>query len=216
MITISKSTEGVRKFRQFMEEAADLVVRYGGSLSANTETAGSRELLPKCLAPNDQAFASSNRSGPDWKMNPGKLINPIGSTKISASARYDRGSPTHFKFPTTTAAWQRRPCVASESASAVATRRKSCVPASASPEEEHSTAPRPLLWEMTKGDVIQDGWQSEPVKESLDLCLACKGCKKRLPRRVDVATYKAEFLSHLLRNQSPSTPCAGLSQFDCG
>jgi Fe-S oxidoreductase len=34
------------------------------------------------------------------------------------------------------------------------------------------------------------------VKESLDLCLACKGCKSDCPVGVDVATYKAEFLSH--------------------
>ena len=34
------------------------------------------------------------------------------------------------------------------------------------------------------------------MKESLDLCLACKGCKSDCPVGVDVATYKAEFLSH--------------------
>ena len=49
---------------------------------------------------------------------------------------------------------------------------------------------------MTQGEVIRDGWRSEEVKESLDLCLACKGCKSDCPVGVDVATYKAEFLSH--------------------
>ena len=34
------------------------------------------------------------------------------------------------------------------------------------------------------------------MKESLDLCLACKGCKGDCPVNVDIATYKAEFLSH--------------------
>ena len=64
-------------------------------------------------------------------------------------------------------------------------------------EEEHSTRGRAhLLWEMANGDIIQDGWRSEEVKESLDLCLACKGCKTECPVSVDVATYKAEFLSH--------------------
>ncbi len=64
-------------------------------------------------------------------------------------------------------------------------------------DEEHSTRGRAhLLWEMTKGDVIKDGWQNEAVKDSLDLCLACKGCKSDCPVGVDVATYKAEFLSH--------------------
>ena len=41
-----------------------------------------------------------------------------------------------------------------------------------------------------------DGWRNEAVKESLDLCLACKGCKSDCPVSVDMATYKAEFLSH--------------------
>ena len=64
-------------------------------------------------------------------------------------------------------------------------------------EEEHSTRGRAhLLWEMTQGEVIKDRWQNEAVKESLDLCLACKGCKSDCPTGVDVATYKAEFLSH--------------------
>lgn len=64
-------------------------------------------------------------------------------------------------------------------------------------EEEHSTRGRArLLWEMTQGEVIQARWRDEHVKESLDLCLACKGCKSDCPVSVDVASYKAEFLSH--------------------
>ena len=64
-------------------------------------------------------------------------------------------------------------------------------------DEEHSTRGRAhLLWEMAQGDVIRDGWRDEVVKESLDLCLSCKGCKSDCPVSVDLATYKAEFLSH--------------------
>jgi Fe-S oxidoreductase len=64
-------------------------------------------------------------------------------------------------------------------------------------EEMHSTRGRArLLWEMLNGDVLEGGWRSEPVREALDLCLACKGCKSDCPVNVDMATYKAEFLSH--------------------
>ncbi len=64
-------------------------------------------------------------------------------------------------------------------------------------EEMHSTRGRAhLLFEMLRGDPLQDGWKSEPVREALDLCLACKGCKSDCPVNVDMATYKAEFLSH--------------------
>jgi Fe-S oxidoreductase len=49
---------------------------------------------------------------------------------------------------------------------------------------------------MTQGELVRDKWADESVKESLDLCLACKGCKSDCPVGVDVATYKAEFFSH--------------------
>jgi Fe-S oxidoreductase len=63
-------------------------------------------------------------------------------------------------------------------------------------EEEHSTRGRAhLLFEMLQGDPIK-GWHSEAVKDALDLCLACKGFKGDCPVQVDMATYKAEFLSH--------------------
>ncbi|MGE5291173.1 MAG: (Fe-S)-binding protein, partial [Micromonosporaceae bacterium] len=64
-------------------------------------------------------------------------------------------------------------------------------------EEEHSTRGRArLLAEMIRGDVISNGWRSTEVRDALDLCLACKGCRKDCPVDVDMATYKAEFLSH--------------------
>src|SRR5437870_13535924 len=64
-------------------------------------------------------------------------------------------------------------------------------------EERHTTRGRAhLLFEMLQGGPLDRGWKDEHVKESLDLCLACKGCKSECPVNVDMATYKAEFLSH--------------------
>jgi Fe-S oxidoreductase len=67
-------------------------------------------------------------------------------------------------------------------------------------EEEHSTRGRArLLFEMLDGhgdSPVGDGWRSTEVRDALDLCLACKGCKTDCPANVDMATYKAEFLSH--------------------
>jgi Fe-S oxidoreductase len=72
-------------------------------------------------------------------------------------------------------------------------------------EEEHSTRGRArLLFEMLDGHgdgPIEDGWRSEEVKDALDLCLACKGCKTDCPAGVDMATYKAEFLAHHYRHR---------------
>src|SRR5207248_9759644 len=64
-------------------------------------------------------------------------------------------------------------------------------------EERHSTRGRArLLFEMLKGDPIDDGWRADAVKESLDLCLSCKGCTGDCPVHVDIPTYKAAFLPH--------------------
>jgi len=198
-----ESTEGVRKFRQFMEDAADLVVRYGGSLSGEHGDGQARaELLPKMFGPEImQAFREfKSLWDPDWKMNPGKLIEPYRlDENLRLGPGYDPWQPeTHFKFPddhgSLAAATLR--CVG------VGKCRRDeggvmCPSFRVTRDEEHSTRGRAhLLWEMTKGDVIKDGWQNEAVKESLDLCLACKGCKSDCPVGVDVATYKAEFLSH--------------------
>ncbi|HZZ71402.1 MAG TPA: (Fe-S)-binding protein [Pirellulales bacterium] len=64
-------------------------------------------------------------------------------------------------------------------------------------EEKDCTRGRAhLLFEMMNGETLTDGWKNEAVKDALDLCLACKGCKGDCPVNVDMATYKAEFLAH--------------------
>ena len=216
-----ESTEGVRKFRQFMEEAADLVVRYGGSLSGEHGDGQARgELLPKMFGPElMQAFREfKSLWDPDWKMNPGKLIEPYRlDENLRLGAGYDPWQPeTHFKFP------DDHGSLASATLRCVGVgkcRRDAggvmCPSFRVTRDEEHSTRGRAhLLWEMTKGDVIQDGWQNEAVKESLDLCLACKGCKSDCPVGVDVATYKSEFLSHYYETNRRPLNALALSNFD--
>jgi FAD/FMN-containing dehydrogenase/Fe-S oxidoreductase len=198
-----ETTEGVRQFRKFMEEAADLVIRYGGSLSGEHGDGQARgELLPKMFGPElMQAFREfKSLWDPDWKMNPGKLIEPNRlDENLRLGAGYAPWQPeTHFKFP------QDHGSLAAATLRCVGVgkcRRDSggvmCPSYRVTRDEEHSTRGRAhLLWEMTKKETIKDGWQNEAVKESLDLCLACKGCKSDCPVGVDVATYKAEFLSH--------------------
>jgi Fe-S oxidoreductase len=133
-------------------------------------------------------------------MNPGKVIEPYKlDENLRLGADYKPWEPqTHFKFPEDhgSLAHAALRCVG------VGKCRHDeggvmCPSFRATREEQHSTRGRAhLLWEMTKGDVIQDGWRDQHVKDSLDLCLACKGCKSDCPVGVDVATYKAEFLAH--------------------
>jgi FAD/FMN-containing dehydrogenase/Fe-S oxidoreductase len=198
-----QSAPGIAAFRKFMNLAADLVIRYGGSLSGEHGDGQSRaELLPKMFGPElIQAFNQFKSIwDPAWKMNPGKLVEPYRMDEnLRLGPDYQPWEPaTHFKF------------VEDHGSLAHATLRcvgvgkcrqyeggVMCPSFRVTREEEQSTRGRAhLLWEMTKGEVIKDGWQSKAVKDSLDLCLACKGCKSDCPVGVDVATYKAEFLSH--------------------
>ena len=198
-----QSKEGIAKYRRFVEEAADLVVSYGGSLSGEHGDGQSRaELLPKMFGPElMEAFHKFKTAwDPDWKMNPGKLIEPYKLDEdLRLGANYSPWEPqTHFQFPQDHGSLSH---AALRCVGVGKCRREEggvmCPSWRATHDEEHSTRGRAhLLWEMTQGEVIRDGWRSEEVKHSLDLCLACKGCKSDCPVSVDVATYKAEFLSH--------------------
>jgi FAD/FMN-containing dehydrogenase/Fe-S oxidoreductase len=198
-----QSVTGIANYRKFVEEAADLVVGYGGSLSGEHGDGHSRaELWPRMFGQElMQAFHEfKGLWDPEWKMNPGKLVEPYKLDEhLRLGAEYRPWEPqTHFQFP------EDHGSLASSTLRCVGVgkcRRYDggvmCPSFRVTGEERHSTRGRAhLLWEMTKGEVIRDGWRDEHVKESLDLCLACKGCKSDCPVGVDVATYKAEFLSH--------------------
>jgi Fe-S oxidoreductase len=198
-----QSEEGIARFREFMNEAADLVVGYGGSLSGEHGDGQARaELLPKMFGRElIQAFNEFKSAwDPDWKMNPGKVVQPYRMDEnLRLGAHYHPWEPrTHFKFS------QDHGSLAHAALRCVGVGKcrhyqggVMCPSFRVTREEEHSTRGRAhLLWEMTKGEVIRDGWRSEEVKDSLDLCLSCKGCRSDCPVSVDLATYKAEFLSH--------------------
>jgi FAD/FMN-containing dehydrogenase/Fe-S oxidoreductase len=203
-----QTAEGVAKYRKFVEEATDLVVSYGGSLSGEHGDGQSRaELLPKMFGPElVQGFREFKAIwDPDWKMNPGKVVEPYRlDENLRLGAGYRPWEPqTHFQFSDDNGSLAHATlrCVG------VGKCRNyeggvMCPSFRVTREEEHSTRGRAhLLWEMTKRDVIKDGWRDRHVKDSLDLCLSCKGCKSDCPVGVDVATYKAEFLSHYYENR---------------
>ncbi|HLK52453.1 MAG TPA: FAD-linked oxidase C-terminal domain-containing protein, partial [Candidatus Angelobacter sp.] len=200
---------GIKNFRAFMEEAADMVVQLGGSLSGEHGDGQARgELLVKMFGPElMEAFREFKRIwDPGWKMNPGKKIdaNPLdenlrlGATYRPAPVKtYFSFSDDHGHYPESTLR-----CVG------VSKCRKEdggtmCPSYMATREEKHSTRGRArLLFEMLRGDPLEGGWKNEYVKEALDLCLACKACKSECPIQVDMATHKAEFLAHYYEGHS--------------
>jgi FAD/FMN-containing dehydrogenase/Fe-S oxidoreductase len=197
-----QTKRGIASYHEFIQEAADLVVRYGGSLSGEHGDGQSRaELLPRMFGPElVRAFREFKAIwDPTGRMNPGKVVDPYDADenlRLGAEFRSPRPA-THFKYPDDDGDFARATlrCVGVGEC-----RREHggtmCPSYRATREEMHSTRGRAhLLFEMMRGKEL-NGWRDEGVHEALDLCLACKGCKGECPVNVDVATYKAEFLSH--------------------
>jgi FAD/FMN-containing dehydrogenase/Fe-S oxidoreductase len=198
-----ESENGIRKYSEFIERAADLVVGYGGSLSGEHGDGQSRAaLLPKMFGPElIKAFREFKTAwDPENKLNPHKVVDAYLPTEnLRLGADYKPLEPrTHFKFPDDDGSFAKATlrCIG------LGACRKTdggamCPSYMVTLEEAHSTRGRAhMLFEMLQGEVTQSGWGDEHVKEALELCLSCKACKSECPANVDIATYKAEFLSH--------------------
>ena len=197
------TTEGIEKYREFVTKAAHLCVEHGGSLSGEHGDGQARgELLP-IMYGNDlvRAFAEFKAIwDPQHKMNPGKVVHPYKlDENLRWGTNYEPWEPkTHFTFPEDhgSFAFAANRCVGTGKC------RKHnegtmCPSYMVTREEAYSTRGRArLLFEMLQGNPVGKGWRDQTVKDALDLCLACKGCKGECPVNVDMATYKAEFLAH--------------------
>ncbi len=198
-----RTRTGVEHWRGFLAAAADLVVKYGGSLSGeHGDGQAKAEFLPRMFgAELMQAFREFKAVwDPGNRMNPGKLINAYAADSHLRLGPDYRPAPqkTVFAFRSEVGDGFVRAtehCVGMGKCRS-ASGATMCPSYRATGEERYSTRGRArLLAEMLRGEVIQDGWASEEVKEALDWCLGCKGCRSDCPTHTDMAAYKAEFMS---------------------
>jgi FAD/FMN-containing dehydrogenase/Fe-S oxidoreductase len=202
-----RTADGVAAFRDFLQHAAELVVSYGGSLSGEHGDGQARaELLTVMYGDRlVRAFGELKELfDPADRMNPGKVVaahRVDQDLRLGADFRPRDDRDARFGYPEDEHSFNRAVlrCVG------IGNCRSHhggvmCPSYRATGEEEHSTRGRArLLFEMIGGHTdspVTDGWRSTAVRDALDLCLACKGCKSDCPVGVDMATYKAEFLSH--------------------
>ncbi|MES4826742.1 FAD-binding and (Fe-S)-binding domain-containing protein, partial [Streptomyces anthocyanicus] len=199
------SEAGVARFRRFSEELADVVVAHGGSLSGEHGDGQARaELLPRMYGPETVALFERAKAvwDPDDLLNPGMLVRPA---PLDANLRFSvlprEPVDVEFGYPSDggdfSAAVRRCVGVAKCRTTSVSGAGVMCPSFRATGDEAHSTRGRArLLHEMLAGELVTDGWRSTEVRDALDLCLSCKGCRSDCPVEVDMATYKAEFLHH--------------------
>ncbi|WP_443075255.1 FAD-linked oxidase C-terminal domain-containing protein [Streptomyces sp. NBC_01483] len=199
------TSAGTARFRRFSEELAELVVSHGGSLSGEHGDGQARaELLPRMYGTELVGLFERAKDlwDPDDLLNPGMLVRPHRLDENLRFAVLPR-EPVDvvFGYPADggdfSAAVRRCVGVAKCRTTTAADSGVMCPSFRATGEEEHSTRGRArLLHEMLAGEVVTDGWRSTEVRDALDLCLSCKGCRSDCPVGVDMATYKAEFLHH--------------------
>jgi FAD/FMN-containing dehydrogenase/Fe-S oxidoreductase len=194
--------DGIHRYRTFLEAAADLVASYGGSLSGEHGDGQARAELLDRMFGRDLVLAFREFKSiwdPTGRMNPGKVSDPYPlDTNLRMAPPYrPRQVETYFSFHEDGGSF----AAATERCFGIGACRDQegvmCPSYHATFEEEQSTRGRArLLFEMMRGDQLRKGWRSKEVLRALDLCLSCKGCRNECPVRVDMATYKAEFLAH--------------------
>jgi FAD/FMN-containing dehydrogenase/Fe-S oxidoreductase len=201
-----ETAPGIEKYRRFLHDAAKLVVSMGGSISGEHGDGQSKaELLPIMFGERlMQAFREfKDLWDPQNGMNPGKIVRAWRADQNLRLGTTYNPTPVETKmfFASDSGSFPRAMlrCVG------VGECRKAhgtmCPSYKVTGEEMHATRGRAhLLFEMINGEreggILKDGWKDESVKQALDLCLSCKGCKGECPVKVDMASYKAEFLSH--------------------
>jgi FAD/FMN-containing dehydrogenase/Fe-S oxidoreductase len=198
------SVEGLKKYRSYVESAADLCVQLGGSISGEHGDGQSRgELLSRMYNPRMMEAFRRYKSAwdPEGRMNPGKVIDayPLDSN-IHYGPKYRKSLlvASKFAFADDSGSMQK----AVERCVGVGKCRSDvagvmCPSYRATRDELHSTRGRAKLFgEMFQGETTPSTWRNHDVLASLELCLSCKGCASDCPTQVDMATYKSEFLHH--------------------
>lgn len=208
-----KSQDGLDNWRAFLDEAAHLVVRYGGSLSGEHGDGQAKGEYLRIMYSDEimNAFAEFKAIwDPLNKMNPGKLIHAMPvDANLRLGPDYKRHDiPSQFTYDPRLGdkglARETERCIGMGKCRSL-DGGTMCPSFRATREEKYSTRGRArLFFELLKGEVIQDAWQNEEIKDSLDLCLSCKGCKTDCPTNVNIARYKTEFLSRYYSNKRRS------------
>jgi FAD/FMN-containing dehydrogenase/Fe-S oxidoreductase len=194
-------------FRDFVHQAAELVVGYGGSMSGEHGDGRARGALLAQMYPPAALELFSAVKGifdPSNLLNPGVIVDPPPvdddlRMPLVAASTGRRLALAHDGGDLATAVHR---CVGIGRCRAVeAGPTVMCPSYVATRDEKDSTRGRArVLQEATNGQLI-GGLRSKEVLESLDLCLSCKGCSSDCPAGVDMASYKAEVLHERYRHR---------------
>jgi FAD/FMN-containing dehydrogenase/Fe-S oxidoreductase len=197
-----KSPEGLRVFRAVLSDTADLMIKYKGSLSGEHGDGRLRgEYISKVMGEEVyQLFQEvKNIFDPLLVFNAGKITDtPKMDSYLRSSAKPVRQpSSTYFDFSKEGGVLR-----LAEKCSGSGDCRRSveagglmCPSYMATRLERDTTRARAtVLRQFLLNEVDEHPFDHEEIKEIMDLCLSCKGCKTDCPTGVDITKLKAEFL----------------------
>lgn len=196
-----KTAEGHRQFRMIAEEIATLVKKYDGSLSGEHGDGRLRgEFIPQMVGEhNYELFRVLKKT---W--DPGNIFNPgkiTDTPPMDTFLRYeaDHQVPeikTFFRYKDQTVLQHAEQCNGSGDCRKTELSGGTMCPSFMATRNEKDTtrARANILREMLTHSPKENRFDHQEIKEVLDLCLACKGCKGECPSNVDVAKLKMEFL----------------------
>lgn len=191
----------VARFRAFLNDAAELVAEHGGSMSGEHGDGRARsELLARMYSPDALAMFAQIKAACDplGVLNPGIVVEP---PPLDADVRLAQIPPLGPAGPFGQAGADAHRCTGVGACTAT-TGGAMCPSFRATGAERDSTRGRArVLQEMVAGTLITDGWRSREVAEALELCLACKACRRECPTGVDMAELKSVALDERYRGR---------------
>lgn len=207
------SAAGLGKSRDFLFAAAQLVGKYGGSISGEHGDGRARsELLPKMYSPQAVDLFAQVKAlfDPENLMNPGVLTGPAGPDGVEENVRRTQARPLKaraegFAFSedagSLTDAFHRCTGVGKCRADNSGAGGFMCPSFQASGREQDATRARArILQEATNGGLVH-GLSDPEIWQVLDLCLACKACSADCPAGVDMAKWRSDTLFRRYRGR---------------
>jgi Fe-S oxidoreductase len=191
---------GIDMMEAVAEEVVDLVAEFEGVNSSEHGDGRARSAFnPRVFGP--ELYEAMRRTkalfDPHNCLNPGVMVD---AAPITADLR-DPALPPPGPL-TTRLAFDGGMRAAADRCQRIGACRKTgigvmCPSYMATREEEHATRGRAnaLVRALSQPDP-KAAMGDERLHEILDLCLECKACKSECPLSVDMASMKAEFLSH--------------------
>jgi FAD/FMN-containing dehydrogenase/Fe-S oxidoreductase len=196
-----KKEDGVKLFRRVAEDTAALVKKYDGSLSGEHGDGRLRgEFIPMMIGEHNYKLIRELKKvwDPDNIFNPGKIVD---TPPMDTFLRFDKNQETK-QFDTALDFSEAMGILrTAEQCNGSGDCRKTevsggtmCPSYMATRKEKDTTRARAnILREMITRSGKANPFAHDEIKEVMDLCLGCKGCKSECPSNVDLAKLKQEW-----------------------